>query len=499
MKDLQDWAAVQKLRKKNKKVAVIAKELGMSRTTVYKLLTMDEEPIYSRIVYLCKVDFYAEQIIEWRFNPDYDFNGTRIFRELKKLGYKGSITPVYTFLNRISETSYSGNRKATMRIETPVGDQAQFDWSPYEMWIGTRKREVYCFTMIFAASRKKAIVFSLKSDADAIYEAIQELFEDLGGVTLELLIDNPKSLVIENDPKTEDEITYNPKALLVAKHLGTELNACNCYWPRTKGKIEKPYQYIEEQFVKGNRFTDMEQLNREAKDFMNKWCNEVHGTTKRVPNLHYEQEEKAALLPLPSHRLYLDTNLDKRVVSPDSYISIHTNKYSLPVKYAGMKVQFRIIYGFRIQVYSMEKDFIQTLWVQDDKYQTKTQDEHFTDIRIVTKSIPQIKREFTERFQNGQRYLEELAKVTQQPSHHARKILQMCDTFNFEDLDILLLHAIKQNKLEIREFKKMVKEQGYELLHKKTSPLQQELKKQSDAGLTRDCSYYETAQETINL
>lgn len=165
VKNLQDWAAVQKLRKQKKNITDISRELDMSRTTVYKLLDMAEEPVYTRTNYPCKVDKYAEQIIEWRFNPEYDFNGTRIFRELKELGYTGSITPVYTFLNRFSESSYFRQNKASQRIETPVGDQAQFDWSPYEMWIGTRKRDVYCFTMIFAASRKKAIVFSLKADA----------------------------------------------------------------------------------------------------------------------------------------------------------------------------------------------------------------------------------------------------------------------------------------------------------------------------------------------
>lgn len=243
----------------------------------------------------------------------------------------------------------------------------------------------------------------------------------------------------------------------------------------------------------------MEHLNREAKKFMDKWCNEVHGTTNRVPNLYYEQEEKAALLPLPRHRLYLDTNLDKRVVSPDSYISIHTNKYSLPAKYAGSKVKFRIIYGFRIQVYSMDDQLLEILMVQDGKHQTKTQDEHFSDIRVVTKSIPQIKREFTERFQNGQCYLDELSKVAQQPSHHARKILQMADTFSYEDLDILMGYAIEFKKVEIKEFKALVKEKGYELLYQEQKPLQQELEKQSEIGLTRDCSYYEKIQETANL
>ena len=135
--------------------------------------------------------------------------------------------------------------------------------------------------MILSASRKKAVCFSLKADAAAIYEAIQELFEDLGGVTLELLIDNPTALVIENNPRNEMEIRYNPHALLMARHLGTELNACPCYWPRKKGKIERPFNYIEEQFIKGNHFASMEDLNRRGKDFVESWCNETHTTTKK--------------------------------------------------------------------------------------------------------------------------------------------------------------------------------------------------------------------------
>lgn len=237
MKDLQDWAAVQKLYKRRRNITEIAKELGISRTTVYKLLALNQEPEYQRTDYPCKVRLYSEQIIEWRTNTEFDFNGTRILRELKKLGYKGSISPVYTFLNRLNENDTIISKNATVRIETPVGDQAQFDWSEYQIWVGGRKRTVYCFAIILAACRKKAVCFSLRVNADAIYEAIQELFEDIGGVTLELLIDNPKSLVIENNPKTEEEIEYNPKALLLVKHLGTELNACNCYWPKTKGYV----------------------------------------------------------------------------------------------------------------------------------------------------------------------------------------------------------------------------------------------------------------------
>ena len=210
---LQDWAAVQRVYKQTQSKRQTAKILGISRNTVRKLLDMKEEPVYNRTVYKSCLDEYKELIIEWRCEP-YEFNGTRIFRELKKRGYMGSIGPVYRFLKRVDEDVGLISSKATVRVETPPGDQAQFDWSEYSIVIGSTERKIYCFAMILAASRKKAVCFSLKDDAAAIYEAIQELFDDL----------------------SEDEIRYNPKALLLAKHLGTELNACPCYWPRKKGR-----------------------------------------------------------------------------------------------------------------------------------------------------------------------------------------------------------------------------------------------------------------------
>ena len=109
VKDLQDWAAVQRLRSKGCSITDIAKQLHMSRTTVYTLLKKKEEPTYTRHSYPSKVEKYSEQIIEWRYSSRYGFNGTRIYRELKKLGYKGSISPIYLFLtgyfSRVSSIS----------------------------------------------------------------------------------------------------------------------------------------------------------------------------------------------------------------------------------------------------------------------------------------------------------------------------------------------------------------------------------------------------------
>lgn len=214
MYDLQDWAAVQRVYKQTGSKRATAKILGMSRNTVRSLLEEKEAPVYKRTVYKTKIDDFKEQIIEWRCEP-FLFNGTRIFRELKARGYTGSISPVYRYLSRIDEDIKNHiSSKATVRHESPPGDQAQFDWSPYNVPVDGVITTVYCFSMILSASRKKAVCFSLKADAAAIYEAIQELFKDLGGVTLELLIDNPSALVIENNPKPKQRSVIIPMPCL---------------------------------------------------------------------------------------------------------------------------------------------------------------------------------------------------------------------------------------------------------------------------------------------
>lgn len=493
---LQDWAAVQRIYKQTKSKRETARILGISRNTVKRLLSMKEEPEYKRSVYPSCLDKYHEQIIEWRCRP-YEFNGTRIYKELQKIGYTGSIGPVYSLLKRIDEDVGLTSSKATVRIETPPGDQAQFDWSEYSMVIGAAERKVYCFSMILAASRKKAICFSLKCDAEAIYEAIQELFEDLGGVTLELLIDNPKALVIKNNPKSEDEIRYNPQALMLAKHLGTELNACPCYWPRKKGKIESPFKYIEEQFVKGNAFATMEELNRRGKEFINNWCDEVHGTTKRIPNQHYLLEEKGTLLPLPKTR-YRIRELQKRTISPDSIISINGCKYSVPVKYACKTLQFRIIYGFRIEIYDMKENQILTIEASDQKGTVKRDPEHYAEIAPpVSTSIPQIRRDFTQRFSNGKRYLEAAGRKFDQPTHYARKIMLLSELYDDLTLDRFIGYCVDRDKMDIKSFKAILRDYnaGRLRIPEENETSEPEIPDMAyhddDPALMRDCSYYE--------
>jgi transposase len=487
VRDVQDWIAAKRLFKRGVKIKQIAKQLKMSKNTVKNLLQRETEPKYDRKVNISRVDPYKEQIRVWFLSPEYDFNGTRILKELVKIGYTGSISPLYRYLKTLKDEKSEVSKKATVRIETPPGDQAQFDWSPYKMIIDNEIKDVYCFTMVLCTCRMKSIVFSLSCDAEAIYEAIQELYEDLGGVTQELVIDNPKSLVITNDGESEPK--FNLNALRLAAHLGTELNPCNPYRARTKGKIEKPYQYIEEQFVKGNTFKSMTELNILGKEFVRNWCKQIHGTTKRIPE-EFFKEEQPYLLPLPGKR-FINGTLNKRSVSLDSLVSIDTNKYSVPVKYVGKDVQYRIIYGYKIEIYDMQLNFIETPEVMDGKNEVFRINDHYTPISSkIPKSIPEIKRQFGKTFKSGEMYLEMASKTLQQPSYHARQILKLKELYTIESLDKILDYCIKNSIYDIDAIKEVLKEKYIDIV------LEERIGKavppsSTQNSLVRDLSYYE--------
>ena len=90
----------------------------MSKNTVKRLIKQSSESHYHRKDYKTKIDIYKDQIRTWFLCPEYNFIGTRIFRELEKIGYTGSYGPVYRFLKTLKEEKNEISRKATTRRDT---------------------------------------------------------------------------------------------------------------------------------------------------------------------------------------------------------------------------------------------------------------------------------------------------------------------------------------------------------------------------------------------
>lgn len=246
----------------------------------------------------------------------------------------------------------------------------------------------------------------------------------------------------------------------------------------------------------------MEELNRRGKEFISKWNSQVHGTTKRIPDEHYVLEEKQTLQKLPETRFRIK-NLQPRKVSPDSLVSIDASKYSVPVKYVDKKVLYRIVYGFRIEIYDKDEKLILKTEKVDAKGTVIRVDEHYADIAVpVSTSIPQIRRDFSSVFSNGQRYLDEAGRRFEQPTHHARKILMLRELYDDATLDLFIAYSIENEKMDIASFKSLLKDYNAGKLRLPVPGTSSGALEAQAAGpsmayrddapaLTRDCSYYE--------
>jgi hypothetical protein len=238
----------------------------------------------------------------------------------------------------------------------------------------------------------------------------------------------------------------------------------------------------------------MDELNRRGKAFIDEWCEEKHTTTRRIPNQHYLLEEKQLLQPLPKFH-YSISKMQKRIVSPDSFVSINSNKYSVPVKYVGRTLLFRIIYGFRIELFDTKENLIMRFEATDRKYDVVADPDHYEPIaKKVSTSIPQIRRDFTGRFGNGLKYLEAAGRKFDQPSHYARKIMELQELYDDQVLNFFIGIAVDEDKMDIQSFRALLRDYNSRqrpVIVKPPESDEQTGSQNDDSLLTRDCSYYE--------
>jgi hypothetical protein len=96
-----------------------------------------------------------------------------------------------------------------------------------------------------------------------------------------------------------------------------------------KGKVERPFSYIRQDFFLGRRFRDLDDLNAQLIGWLDTVANiRVHGTTQRVVAEAFAAEQPE-LQTLPQHRFDAVLKLERRV-SHDGFVAIGGNFYSVP-------------------------------------------------------------------------------------------------------------------------------------------------------------------------
>ena len=154
-----------------------------------------------------------------------------------------------------------------------------------------------------------------------------DAFAAMDGAPSELLYDRMKTAVIGEDG--EGVVSYNCSLIALLNHYGALPRACRPYRAKTKGKVERPYRYVRQDFFLARTFRNMDDLNHQFDQWRIEVANpRVRATTNRVVDTHFA-EEKPALIAHPAMPYSAVLTVERRV-SHEGMVSVGGNLYSVP-------------------------------------------------------------------------------------------------------------------------------------------------------------------------
>ena len=331
----QTVLTIHNLQVEGKTVQEIAQELSISRTTVRKYLKHPEAVIRKpRPPRPSKLDPYTEQIKKW-VTEDHCTNCEVIFQRLRQLGYRGGISILKEYVHPL-RPAVAGHAPV-QRYESKPGEQVQFDWGEFMYEHEGQMRKFYGFTAILGYSRMRFVTFVKRCDTPTLIRCLMEAFEYFGGLTKTALTDRMKSVLLEME---ENKPRWNPRFADFMVSIGVAARVCKAYTPQTKGKVERTVSHVKKSFWAGIRFTDLDDLNRQAHAWCERINSRVHRTTHARPVDRLAEEQ---LLPLPEAFAWERFATEERKVTWDGYVSYDGVLYGLPGSFqlAGKQVQVR--------------------------------------------------------------------------------------------------------------------------------------------------------------
>jgi hypothetical protein len=223
-----------------------------------------------------------------------------------------------------------GPKPYEVRFETAAGVQAQVDFARFVVTFTDdpgASRIVWLFSLVLGHSRFIFARYVMHQDLQTLLRCHIQAFAALGGVPIEILYDRMKTAVTGEDDA--GHIIYNRSLLALARHYRFQPRACRAYRAKTKGKVERPFRYIREDFFLARSFCNLDDLNAQLVDWLDTVANvRVHGTTQRVVAEAFAAEQPE-LQTLPDHGFDAVLKLERRV-SHDGFVAIGGNYYSVP-------------------------------------------------------------------------------------------------------------------------------------------------------------------------
>jgi transposase len=231
------------------------------------------------------------------------------------------------------------------------GQEMQHDTSPHRVTFAPADKpvSVQCAGLVLAYSRRLFIQYYPRFTRFEAKAFLLEAVRFMHGVCPVCVIDNTSVLLAAG---AGADAVVAPEMAAFARTLGFRFRAHRVGNPERKGRIERPFAYVETNFLAGRSFDDFDDLNRQAVD----WCRNVaNHKPKQALGMSPEAAyliERPHLVPLPD-ALPPVYELLERVVDLHGYVSVDTNRYSVPERYVGKSVA---VYKLPAEIHVCRKD-----------------------------------------------------------------------------------------------------------------------------------------------
>ena len=344
----EDWIMIKALHERGVYQKDIAEQLGVHPKTVSRALKRERAPACKRVKRATKLDPYQASVD--RLLTEGVWNAVVILRAIQAEGYSGGVTMLRLY---IQPKRALRQGRATVRFETPPGQQLQSDWGEVVVEIAGVPTKVYFIVNELAYSRRFHFWCTDCADAEHTYEGLMRSFEYFGGVPQEVLVDNQKAAVLA-PAAANGEPRFNERFLDLAGHYGFQPRACRPYRARTKGKDERMVGYIKQHFfVRYRSFTSWAHLNQQAEAWLREEADQrLQTTVKEVVSVRFAREAPT-LHALPALR-YDTAYHELRQVAWDGYVDVRGNRYSVPVALVGRTVVIHIGLDETLKIYQGE-------------------------------------------------------------------------------------------------------------------------------------------------